>query len=112
LALFIDSGGSEGCGVESLGNAPNDKNKRVECCYPTQAKKRLEWGTQRLRGDEEEQPAVFSPARKGWGLNPKDDWSAVGAALNRGWLSRHFGHVTGATDTTGASHRLSYIDGV
>src|SRR3984957_17630120 len=26
--------------------------------YPTQAKKRLEWGTQRLRGDEEEKQQV------------------------------------------------------
>jgi hypothetical protein len=25
---------------------PNDKKGRVECCYPTQAKVRLEWGTQ------------------------------------------------------------------
>jgi hypothetical protein len=34
-----------------------------------------------MRGPEGRPPNV-SPVRKGWGINPEDDLSAVGAALN------------------------------
>ena len=85
-------------GVDGLFGPPNSiKNTfrlattlqgkhRTLLCHPEQLSRlrnlREKWHRQspRMRGPEGRPPNV-SPARKGWGINPQEDPSAVGAAL-------------------------------
>ena len=51
-----------------------------------------------MQGPEGRPPNV-SPARKGWEINPEDDPSAVGAALNRSFaLPVSLGFIPSASD--------------
>jgi hypothetical protein len=67
--------------------------KGLSAVYPTQAKVRLEWGTHPSLPSKHpgyrRQVEKLQPSPEGLGINPEDDLSAVGAALNRYRLFQH-----------------------